>query len=125
VIPPFLLANWRILAVIGVLLVAGAAVGVSRLQLANCRAALAETRAAHDRLLGVVQQQNAAVERMEREAKDVAAKARRAREAAAATIRTAEGKAKGLETIMATPRAPSECPAGDAVRVIRADLAGR
>ena len=122
---PFLLANWRILALLGVLLVAGAAVGVSRIQVANCRAELATVKAAHELLLDRVRQQNAAVEAMEREAKDAAAKARKAREAAAATIRVAETRAKGLETILAAPRQPSECPAGDAVRAIRADLASR
>lgn len=122
---PFLLANWRILALLGVLLVAGAAVGVSRIQVANCRAELATVKAAHELLLDRVRQQNAAVEAMEQSAKESVKRAAQERARAAATIRVAETKAKGLETILAAPRQASECPAGDAVRAIRADLVSR
>lgn len=121
---PFLLANWRVLALLAVLAVAGAAVGVSRLQVANCRADLATVKAAHDLLLERVRQQNAAVDSMAKAAKEAAARAAQERARAAGTVKIAKDKAANLEHALSAPRQPSECPAGDAVRLIRADLAG-
>lgn len=123
----FVLAYWKILAVVGLLLVAGAAVGVSRLQLANCRADAAEIRSAYELLADRVRQQNTAVLALEQAAKEAAARARQAREAASATVRIAEGRAAGLEAALRAPREATagECAADEAVRVVRADLAAR
>ena len=118
-----LLANWRILGVLALLLAAGAAVGVSRYQLAQCQASRAKIEADYRILSARAEEQNRAVEALEQAAKEAAARARQAREAAAKTVRIAEGKAAGLERALSAPRAASECPAGDAVRVVRADLA--
>jgi hypothetical protein len=120
-----ILANWRIFGVLAILLVAGAAVGVSRYQLALCEVRYMRLMVEYKGLVSRAEEQNRAVEALEQAAKEAAARARQAREAAAKTVRIAEGKAASLERALSAPRATSECPAGDAVRVVRADLAAQ
>lgn len=122
---PFLLGNWRVLVYVGLLLVCAAAVGVTRYQLLGCRAEHAKAQANYEILAARVAEQNRAVEALEQAAKEAAAKARQARDAAAKTVRIATDKAQSLERALAAPRAPSDCPAGDAARVVRADLAAQ
>lgn len=122
-IPPFLLANWRVLAVVGVLLVAGAALGVSRMQLAHCRAKVAEFESAYKALARSVQVQNDAVQDLEKKAAAAASRARQARSEAEGRVRVAKDRADALAALLAAPRTTSECPAGDAVAAVRADLA--
>jgi len=120
---PFLLANWRILGLLAILLVAGASVGVSRLQLANCRADFAQTKANYDLLIERVRQQNAAVEALEQAGKEAAARAAQERARAAAAIRIANDKAGSLERALHAPGDAATCDA--AVVVVRGDLAAR
>ena len=118
----FLRANWQIVAVLAVLLVAGATVGVTRYQLNSCRAKLAESAAAYTSLLRSVQTQNDAVQAMEQKAAAAASRAAQARSEAAKGVAVARQRADALAALMAAPRPISDCPAGDAVVAVRDDL---
>lgn len=119
----FLLANWRILLYLGILLVAGAAVGVSRHQVATIRIDLAESRRAYDLLADRARACSAGVQEAEQRAREAADKGRRARQEAAGAIQVATKSAEALGRAMAAPRPASACPVAEAVQTIRADLA--
>ena len=118
----FLRANWQIVAVVGVLLIAGATIGVTRFQLNSCRAKVAEFEAAYRILSRSVQVQNDAVEELEKKRAAAASRAAQARAEAAKGIAAAKQRADALAALLAAPRAMSECPAGDAIVAVRDDL---
>jgi len=121
----FLRANWQVLAVVAVLLVAGATIGVTRFQLNSCRAKVAEFEAAYRALARSVEVQNEAVQDLEKKAAAAAARTAQARAAAAKGIEVAKQRADALAALLAAPRPMSECPSGDAIAAVRDDLRGR
>ena len=120
----FVLAHWRILLVRAALALAGAVVGVSRHQVAKCRAELVEYRHAYDTLAASVQRQNEAVNEWERKATEAQQRAATARREASGAAEVAKRSADALAGAMVAPR-PAECPTKGAVDAVRADLAGR
>ena len=114
----FLIANWRILLYIGVLLLAGAAVGVSRHQVATVRLELAEYRSAYALLADRAKACSAGVHEAEQRAREAAEKGRRLRQEAAGAVEVATRSAEALGRAMASRGTCSE-----AVQTVRADLA--
>ena len=92
---------------------------------ATAKKGLAEFKGAYALLAAKVQEQNAAVDELERASKEAAARAAQERARAVQTVRIAQGKAATLERALSAPREASECPAGKAVVIVRADLAAR
>jgi multidrug resistance efflux pump len=118
----FLARYWRELLVGGLLLLAAAAVGVSRMQVNNCRANLAQFKAAYEQLARSVQTQNDAVLALEKKAAETARRAALARVEAGKAIEVAQRHADALAGFLGAPRVPSECPSADAIKVVRDDL---
>jgi hypothetical protein len=82
-----------------------------------------EFRAAYNLLAERMRQQNDAVQEWERRAAQAAAAGRKARAEAAGAVEVAKRHADALGRAMAAPRPVGDCLPGEAVRVIRADLA--
>lgn len=118
----FLVANWRILAPLVVFIIAGAAIGISRHQLAGCRLEVAEFRRAYDLLAQSVARQNAAVLDAEKKAEETRQRAARIRAEAAGAVDVATKSADALARVLAAPRPVVECPAAAALDTVREDL---
>lgn len=118
---PFLLGNWKLLLLGAVLALCAATVGISRMQVANCRAELAEFRRAYDVLSAQVQTQAAAMSELERKGKEAAQRGATARVQAAPVVEAAQKSADALARAMRGLR-PAECQAAGAVKVVREDL---
>ena len=108
---------------LGGILIAGvlAFIAVSRMQVANCRADLAEFRRAYDVLSVQVQTQAAAMGELERKGKEAAARGATARSQAQPVVEAAQKSADALAGAMRGLR-PAECQAAGAVKVVRDDL---
>jgi len=120
-----LLANWRY--VVMALLVAMVGLQTMRLRGAQAdiralKAEVAQFRAAYDALTVSVQAQNAAVNDWQAKAAAAAQAGRRAREEAGRVVAVHKRSAVALAAAVAAPAAGLTC--GDAVGVVRADLAG-
>lgn len=113
--------GWQ--AIAALVLLAGVAgfIGLSRYQLASCRAELAEFRRAYDVLSVQVQTQAVAMSELERKAKEAAQRGAQARSEAQPKVEAAQKSADALAGAMRGLR-PAECPTKDAVRVVREDL---
>ena len=85
-------------------------------------AEVAQFRAAYDALAASAQRQNAAVNDWQAKAAQAAQAGRRAREAAGRVVQEHRRSADALAAAVAAPAAGLTC--GDAVGVVRADLAG-
>ncbi|MEK9809115.1 MAG: hypothetical protein VW362_01610 [Candidatus Nanopelagicales bacterium] len=114
---------WRECLVGGLLLLAAATVGISRMQVNACRAKVAEYEAAYNALARSVQVQNEAVQGLEKKAAAAASRAAQARSEAAGAVKVAQIRADALAARLVAPAGASECPAKDAVLIVRADLA--
>lgn len=114
--------GWQIVAALVGLAVVAGIVGFSRHQVAKCRAEVAEFRRAYDLLAQSVQRQNEAVQEMEAKAKEAAQRGAQARSQAAGAVDVAKRSAEALSRVMAGARPASECPPGEAVKVVRGDL---
>jgi len=117
------LANWRMVAIAAAVGLLGLALGISRVQLSSCRLEAAEFRRAYDLLSQAVATQNAAVQAYEQKAAAAAQRGAQARREASGAIEVAQRHAEALERVLRAPRMASECPAGDALAVVRSDLA--
>jgi hypothetical protein len=118
----FLARYWRECLVGGLLLLAAAAVGVSRMQVKSCRADLKQFIAAYEQLARSVQVQNDAVLALEKKSAETARRATQARAEAKGATEVAQRHADALAGFLGAPRAPSECPSADAIKVVRDDL---
>lgn len=130
--PAWLAANWR--AIAALIVVAGLAMmalyyrgeaAIAEVSAARAEKTLAEFRGAYDLLAQAAQRQAAAVSELEQQAAVAAQRGAQARAEAQGTIDVAMHSAGALERAMAAPRPAGECPATEAIRVIRADLSGR
>lgn len=122
---PFLLGNWRTIAMVAGFAALGIALGVARLQLASCRAETAEFRRAYDLLAQSTQRQSDSIRAAEKKAAEAAKIGARARADAAGAVQVATRSADALARVMAAPRPGGECPQAQAVGAVRADLAGK
>lgn len=121
-----LLANWRY-AVMGLLLAFGVLQTVrldsAKADVRALKAEVAQFRAAYDALAASAQRQNAAVNDWQAKAAQAAQAGRRAREESGRVVAEHRRSADALAAAVAAPAAGLTC--GDAVGVVRADLAGR
>lgn len=121
----FLARYWRECLVGGLLLLAAASVGVSRMQVNSCKAKLAQFEGAYRALAKQVQVQNDAVQDLERKSAAAAARGAQARSQAAQATQVAQKSADALAAALAAPRVASECPSALALVAVRDDLRSR
>lgn len=121
----FLARYWREVLIGGLLLLAAATVGVSRMQVNSCRAKLAQFEGAYKALSRSVQVQNDAIQSLEKKSAETVQRAATLRAQAGAATQVAKTKADALERVLEAPRVASACPAFDAVKVVRDDLRSR
>lgn len=105
----------------GALLLSAALVGWQRVQIAECRAALAEHQAAYMTLAQQVQIQQQAMEALERKAAAARSAGLQARQRAKKVAEHARARADALAAAVAAPVAPS-ATCSDALAVVRNDL---
>lgn len=120
-----LLANWRYAVMAALVAMIGLQTARLRGSQSDARALTAEVaqfRAAYDALAASAQRQNAAVNDWQAKAAQAAQAGRRAREAAGRVVQEHRRSADALAAAVAAPAAGLTC--GDAVGVVRADLAG-
>lgn len=115
--------DWQVIAALVLLAGFAGIVGLSRYQLANCRAELAEFRRAYDVLTVQVQTQAAAMSELEQKAKAAARRGAQARSEAKPVVEASQKSAEALARRMSEPPATS-CPAGEGLAEVRKDLRG-
>ena len=113
----FLARYWRELLVGGLLLLAAAAVGVSRMQVKSCRADLAQFKSAYEQLARSVQVQNDAVLALEKKSAEAARRGALARSEADRAASVAKTHADALAGFLG---ASGTC--SDGIKVVRDDL---
>jgi predicted nucleic acid-binding protein len=121
----FLARYWRECLIGGLLILAAAVVGISRMQVNSCRAKLAQFEGAYKALSRSVQVQNDAIQSLEKKSAETAQRAALLRAQAGEATRVAKTKADALEAVLAAPRPTSACPSFDALVVVRDDLRAR
>ena len=122
-IPTFLISNWRAIAVLVVIGGLGAGLLWYRGEAAQAEAKATQFESAYGILADKVRTQNAAVQDMEAKAAAAAETGRRARAEASGAMDVANRHAAALARAMAAARPVADCLPGEAVRVVRADLA--
>lgn len=113
---------WREILIGIVLLLAGAALMTTRLQLEACRTERAEFKRAYEAMARSVQIQNEAVQSLEKKSAETARRAATLRAQAEGATRVAKESADALAGFLGAPRPTSACPVSEAVALVRQDL---
>jgi hypothetical protein len=115
---PFLFANWKLILIGAAFALCAAAVGISRMQVASCKADLAQFKSAYEQLARSVQVQNDAVLVLEKKSAETARRAAQARAEAKGATEVAQRHADALAGFLGAGK--GTCNEG--IKVVRDDL---
>jgi hypothetical protein len=125
----FFLRYWKLIVAGIVIAGLGAAVlwyrsaaAVAELKVAQQQAKLAEWAGAYEILTVKLEEQNAAVMRVEEESRRAVDKGRQARAEAQDAVDVARKSAEALGRVLTSPRPTVDCPESEAIKAVRADL---